>query len=79
MTYAQQLLAEGRAEGRVEGRAEGEAIGKLKSQVELIENFLREGAPWSMIERATGLDEAQFEALKQQVQTMSPSDRPPLP
>ena len=58
MTYAQQLLAEGREEG------------KMRNQVEMIENFLREGADWAVIERATGLDEVQFETLKQQVEDM---------
>jgi predicted transposase/invertase (TIGR01784 family) len=66
MTYAQQLLAEGRAEGR----AESEAKGKMIERVTLIENLLREGVDWSLIERATGLDETQFEALKQQLADM---------
>ncbi|ETW96161.1 MAG: hypothetical protein ETSY1_27750 [Candidatus Entotheonella factor] len=67
MTYAQELLAEGRAEGRVEGRAEG----KMRAEVEMIESFLREGVGWAVIERATGLNEAQFEALKQQVEALN--------
>lgn len=67
MTYAQQLLDE----GRDKGRAEGEAKGKMMERVSLIESLLREGADWSLIERATGLDEAQFEALKQQVADMT--------
>lgn len=60
MTYAQQLLAEGRAEGRAEG--------KMRAQVEMIEQFLQEGVDWSVIERATGLDEGQFAVLKQEVE-----------
>ncbi|ETX07010.1 Rpn family recombination-promoting nuclease/putative transposase [Candidatus Entotheonella palauensis] len=67
MSYAQELLAEGRAEGRVEGRAEG----KMRAEVEMIESFLREGVGWAVIERATGLDKAQFEALKQQVEALN--------
>jgi hypothetical protein len=63
MTYAQELLAEGRAEGRAEG--------KLEYQVEVIENLLREGLAWSVIERTTGVNEAQFEALKQRVAEMN--------
>ncbi len=59
MTYAQQLLAE------------GEAMGKMRNQVEMIENFLREGVNWDVIERATGLNEAQFDVLKQQVEDMT--------
>ena len=67
MTYAQELLAEGRAEGR----AEGERKGTIKTQVEVIEGFLREEVEWSVIERATGVSEAQFQALKQQVEAMN--------
>ncbi|ETW92075.1 MAG: hypothetical protein ETSY2_54610, partial [Candidatus Entotheonella gemina] len=63
-TYAQELLAEGRAEGREEGT--------LRTQVEMVENLLREGASWSLIERVTGLDEAQFDVLKARVQRLNP-------
>lgn len=52
MTYAQELLAEGRVEGRVEG------------QVEVVEGLLRVGVTWDVIEAATGLDETRFLALK---------------
>jgi hypothetical protein len=62
-TYAQELIAE--------GRAEGEQLGKVKNQVEVIEGLLREGVAWSVIERATGVGETQFEALKRQVEGMS--------
>ena len=55
-TYAQELLAE------------GEEKGKVKTQVEVIEGFLREGVAWSVIERATGVNETQFQALKQQIE-----------
>jgi hypothetical protein len=58
MTYAQQLLAE------------GEQKGKVRNQVEVIEGFLREGVEWSVIARATGVNEAQFQTLKQQVADM---------
>ena len=54
MTYAQELLAEGR----------------MRNQVEVIEGLLREGVEWAVIERATGVNEAQFQALKQQVEAM---------
>jgi predicted transposase YdaD len=62
-TYAQELLAEGRAEGRTEG--------EIRTQVQVIEGLLREGMEWHVIERVTGVDEAQFQALKQQVEDMS--------
>ena len=55
MTYAQELLAEGRAEG------------EIRAQVAMIEGLLREGAEWSMIEAASGINEAQFEVLKQKL------------
>ena len=72
MTYAQQLLAEGRAEGRAEGeargRAEGEAKGRaegeIRKQIEMVEGLLRVGVTWEVIEAATGLDAAGFGALK---------------
>lgn len=57
-TYAQELLAEGRAEG------------ELRTQVQVIEGLLREGVAWSVIERATGVNETQFQTLKQQVEGM---------
>ena len=56
MTYAQELLAEGEAKGRAEGRSE--------TQVEVVEGFLRVGVTWEVIEAATGLTEADFQALK---------------
>ena len=62
MTYAQELLKEGRAEGQAEG--------EIKAEVRIIENLLREGMEWEAIERVTGINEAQFQALKQQVAAM---------
>ena len=59
MTYAQELLAEGKAEGREEGR--------LEERVRMIENLLRLNTAWAMIEEVTGVTEAQFLALKQQL------------
>ena len=64
MTYAQELLAEGRAEGQVEG--------KLRYQLEVVDNLLQEGLDWSVVERITGVNEAQYEALKRQVEVMNP-------
>ena len=59
MTYAQELLAEGRAEG------------EIRAQVRMIENLLGEGVSWSVIERVSGLNETQFQALKQQVRDIA--------
>jgi predicted transposase YdaD len=55
MTYAQQLVAQG----------------EIRAQVRMIEGLLREGVEWSVIERATGITEAQFQVLKQQVEDMN--------
>lgn len=55
MTYAEELLAEGRAEG------------EARKQIEMIEGFLRVGVTWEVIEAATGLSEAGFRALKTQL------------
>ena len=63
MTYAQELLAEGRAEGQVEG--------KLRYQLEVVDNLLQEGLAWPVIERIAGVNEAQYEALKRQVEAMN--------
>ena len=60
MSYAQQLLEEGRKEGRAEGREEGVQRGKL----EAVEGLLRAEVTWSVIKTATGLDEAGYRALK---------------
>jgi predicted transposase YdaD len=65
-TYAQELLAE--------GRAEGEQKGTIRTQMEVIEGLLREGVEWPVIERATGVNEVQFQALKQQVEAMDERD-----
>ena len=62
MSYAQQLLAEGRAEG------------EARKQIEMVEGFLRVGVTWEVIEAATGLTEAGFEVLKAQ---LSGSDAAP--
>jgi predicted transposase YdaD len=62
-TYAQELLAEGEERGKQKGT--------IKTQVEVIEGLLREGVSWSVIERATGVGETQFQALKQQVEAMN--------
>ncbi len=72
MSYAQQLLQEGRQEGRQEGwrggREEGERQGTLKA----VEGMLRAGVTWDVIETATGLDESRFQALKK---SLSASDK----
>jgi len=58
MTYAQELLKEGREEG------------EIRAEVRIIENLLREGMDWPAIERITGVNETQFQALKQRLEAM---------
>ena len=53
-TYAQELLAQGRTEGLMEG--------EQRAKVETVEGFLRVGVAWDVIEAATGLTEASFQA-----------------
>ena len=79
MTYAEELIKEGerkgrragqregRREGRLEGRREGEQHGLLRGQVGTIENLLRAGVQWSVIETATGIDRDTLHDLKQRL------------
>ena len=59
VTYVEQLLAE--------GRAEGEARGEQRTKVQIVEGLLQAGVTWEVIEAATGLTEAGFEAFKAQL------------
>ena len=65
MSYAQELLEEGRAQGRAEGKAEGKEEGLQRGKVEAVEGLLRIGVSWDVITSATGIDEARFRALKE--------------
>lgn len=67
VTYAQELLAEGEEKGRAEGRLEGRVEGRAEGQVEVVEGLLRVGVTWDVIEAATGLNEARFRTLKEQL------------
>ena len=46
-----------------EGRQEGE----LRGKVQTIGGLVRRDVPWSIIEAATGIDEATFDRLKHQL------------
>ena len=63
MNYVEEIKQESRQEGRQEGRVEG--------QVRTIESLLRAGAPWPLIQSATGIDEAGLRALKQRLTASS--------
>ena len=52
-------------EGRQEGRQEGE----LRGKVQTIAGLVGRDVPWSIIEAATGIDEATFNRLKRQLDT----------
>ena len=60
MTYAQELVKEGREEG------------EIRAEVRIIENLVREGMAWSVIERITGVTEAQFQGLKERMDASTP-------
>ncbi len=62
-TYAQELLAEGEEKGKAKGR--------IEERVKMIEGLLRERMEWPVIERVTGVNATQFQALKQQVEDMN--------
>ena len=75
MSYAHELLEEGRAEGReegkVEGREEGREEGFQRGKVETVEGLLRVGADWDLIRSATGIDESEFRAIKERWATQA--------
>ena len=78
MTYAEELIREGRQEGvlkgrqegrqegMLEGRQEGMLKGRQEGQVATIESFLRAGVGWPIIKQATGIDQEAFELLRRQ-------------
>ncbi len=65
MNYVEQLIERGRREGLEDGLKEGRQEGELKGRIRTIEGFLGRAVPWSTIEAATGIDEAAFRKLKQ--------------
>ena len=63
MNYAEQLIQQ----GVQQGREEGERKGRLEGRVGTIEELLRAGVDWSIIESATGIDRDTLRALKQRL------------
>ena len=59
MNYVEQLIQQGRDEGERKGRLEG--------RVGTIEELLRAGVDWSIIESATGIDRDALRALKRRL------------
>ena len=68
---AEQRHREGRTEGQRAGRLEGQREGRL----ETIDGFLRTGVDWSVIERATGIDEAEYRKLTKDRRNGGSADR----
>ena len=75
MTYVHRMIdegvregvREGRREARREARQEGIREGELRGRLQTIQGLLGREVPWSIIEAATGIDEAAFRRLKQQL------------
>ncbi|HRJ43384.1 MAG TPA: hypothetical protein PL105_15975, partial [Caldilineaceae bacterium] len=67
LTYAEELLQE----GRQEGRQEGQRLGEIKGKIETIESLLAVGADWGLITKATGITPNQFQSLKQQLHQLT--------
>ena len=73
MTYAEELIQE--------GRRKGERKGQLKGRVDTIEDLLRAGVEWPVIESATGIDQDALREFKEQLaglgtETEEPDSRP---
>ena len=72
MTYADELIQEmgrrSREEGLQEGLQQGRSEGLLQGQVGTIENLLRAGVRWPVIEAATGIDQDALRALRQRLE-----------
>ena len=62
--------------GELMTKTEGREQGRLEGQIGAIENLLRAGAPWPLIESATGIDQATLRALKQQLEAASITTEP---
>ena len=66
---------EGQREGRMEGQREGRMEGQREGRLETIDGFLRTGVDWSVIERATGIDQAEYRKLKSEQGNGGSADR----
>ena len=68
VTYAEELIQAMGRRSREEGLQEGHRKGLLEGQVGTIENLLRAGVPWSVVEAATGIDQDALRALRQRLE-----------
>ena len=67
-----------RQEGRDQMRAIAEqrhSEGRSEGRLETIDGFLRTGVGWSVIERATGIDETQYRKLTEERRNGGAADR----
>ena len=77
-TSGERLRQEGRQEGRNEMLAVVEQRhreGRSEGRLETIDGFLRTGVGWSVIERATGIDETQYRKLTEERRNGGSADR----
>ena len=49
---------------------QGEKRGKLEEKIEMVERFLKAGAPWEMVINATGITQEKLQELKATLQEM---------
>ena len=68
VTYAEELIQEMGRRSLKEGLQQGRSEGLLQGQVGTIENLLRAGVQWSVIEAATGIDQDALRALRQRLE-----------
>lgn len=73
LTAAEEWKQEGELKGRVEGRVEG----RMEAKLEVIENLLKIGLDWPLIEHATGINQERFQELKRLFALMQQVPKPP--
>ena len=69
MTSGERLRQEGREQMRDQMRNEMRAVAEQRhreGRLEIIDGFLRVGVDWSLIERATGIGEQEYQKLRSQ-------------
>ena len=67
MSNVERMVEQGRQEGIQEGEVKGRQEGELRGRLQAAQGLLGRDVPWSTIEAATGIDEAAFRRLKQQL------------
>ena len=62
-----------------QGKKEGKKEGSLAKEIEMVERFLKAGAPWEMVVNATGITQEKLQELKASLQEMMASQSQPEP